>query len=133
MRKPRITKQVRDRLQRLLPMEYRPDEIAAILGITKDTLYRGWIPAGAPQRRDATGNLWLMGTELATWLRAQQRQKQPLAAGEAFCFRCQVAVVMQAPFSRQPAQYAIQLRGYCPNCGAIVTRLVADDQSPELA
>jgi len=131
-RKPRLTKRVRDRLRRLLPMEYKPAEIATILGITKDTLYRGWIPAGAPHRRDESGTIWFVGTDLAAWLRSQQRVSMPLQPGEAFCMRCKRAVLMAGPLERQPAQYAHLVRGHCPQCGARITRFEGHDPSAEL-
>jgi hypothetical protein len=69
MRRPRVTKAIRERLSDLLEMLYRPSEIAEVLGIGKDTLYTGWIPAGAPHTRDEKGHIWIVGTALAAWLR----------------------------------------------------------------
>lgn len=126
VRQPRVTKQIRDRMGRLLPMEYRPSEIAEVLGVSKDTIYRGWVPAGVPCRRDEVGNLWIVGTDLAAWLR--ERLKKPsvhLREGEAFCLHCQRAVEIGPPIEREVAERAILVRGTCPRCGSSVARFVS--------
>lgn len=126
MRRPRITKQVRDRMRRLLNMEYAPSEIADLLGITKDRLYRGWLPAGAPHRRDENGRIWICGTDLAAWLRElMQTSAVCLADGEAFCLRCQAAVTIVGDITREPAQRAVLVRGTCEQCGGGVARFVS--------
>lgn len=105
-------------------MEYRPSEVARELGVTKDALYRGWLPAGAPHRRDESGHIWIVGTDLAAWLRERQRKDTVvLAEGEAYCLRCQAAVVMQSPLTREASLYAVLARGTCPQCGGAVTRM----------
>jgi hypothetical protein len=111
-------------------MEYRPSEIADELGVTTDTIYRGWVPAGCPHRRDETGHIWIVGTELAAWLRSFQRERLRLADGEAYCFRCQAAVGMQGPLTRRVCGPAVLVRGTCAQCGVDVARLVsANDPS----
>ena len=126
-RRPRITKTIRDRMGRLLPMEYRPGEIAEVLGVHRDTLYRGWLPAGAPHRVDeATGEIWIVGVELAAWLRALiARPGVRLGEGEAYCLRCQRAVAMLDPDEGEPCGAAWLVRGRCPQCGGMVARLTA--------
>jgi hypothetical protein len=123
-RRPRVTKAILGRLGRLLEMEYRPSEIAEVLGVHKDTIYRGWVPAGAPHRRDEAGNLWIVGTWLAAWLRDQMGTglTASLADGEAYCMHCRRAVVMAPPLTRVAAQRAILVRGVCPQCGGGVAR-----------
>ena len=121
-RRPRITKRVRDRIRRLLHMEYRPSEVADLLGIHKDTVCRGWAPAGMPHRRDERGEIWIVGTDLAAWLREMlDKPSVKLAEGEAFCLRCQKAVRL-GDVSREPAQRAVLVRGSCPQCGSGVAR-----------
>jgi hypothetical protein len=121
-----MTKTLKARLGRLLEMQYRPSEIAEELGISKDTVYRGWIPAGAPHVRDESGQLWLVGTELAAWLLDQDAVRAPvtLMPGEAYCMRCKAAVRIAGEVTREPAGYAVMVRGSCAVCGAGVARLV---------
>lgn len=122
-RRPRITKAVRNRIRRLLYMEYAPSEIAEELGITKDTLYRGWLRAGAPHRRDETGRIWICGTDLAAWIQDMgDGPSVTLEEGEAFCLRCQKAIRIQGPVTREPSQRAVLVRGTCPQCGSGVAR-----------
>ena len=85
-RRPRLTKDLKGRLHELLPMEYRPSEVAEVVGVSVDTIYRGWLRAGAPHRRDDTGHIWIVGSELATWLRGFERKLSvTLEEGEVFC------------------------------------------------
>jgi len=128
-RRPRITKQLRDRMGRLLPMEYRPSELAEELGVHVDTIYRGWVPAGAPHRRDEADQLWIVGTELTAWLRQFiARISVRLGEGEGYCMRCNRAVRIAPPIEREVAIHAILVRGRCPQCGSGVARFVSAEE-----
>lgn len=109
-------------------MEYRPSEIARELGVSKDTLYRGWVPAGAPHRRDESGHIWIVGTELAAWLQQFQQEHVPLDEGEAYCLHCQQAVAMVGEVTRSPSKYAVLVKGRCAVCGGEVARFVSGDE-----
>ena len=111
----------------MLPMEYRPSEIARELGIHKDTVCRGWIPAGAPHRRDEHGNIWIVGTELVEWMsEILDKPKVKLGKDQAYCLSCQRAVTVNGPVTREPSKHAILVRGTCSICGVIVGRFVRD-------
>ena len=125
-RQPRITKGVRDRIRRLLPMEYRPSEIATVLGVNKDTVLRGWVRAGLPHRRTDGGEIGIIGTVLAAWLRQQIRKPRvKLGPGQGYCLRCHKAVTMRPPFTREIAGNAVLVQGTCPQCQGSVARFVS--------
>lgn len=124
-RKPRALAKVLGRTDRLLEMWYRPAELAEELAVSKDTIYRSWIPAGAPHRRDDQGHLWICGTDLAAWLESlADRPRVALGPGEAYCMSCRVAVRI-AEATWEPRGSAVLVRGRCARCGAAVARFEA--------
>ena len=66
-RKPRLSHRQALKLAGLLPMEYRPTELARQIGCHRSTIYECYVPNGAPHRRDEHGHLWIVGTEFAVW------------------------------------------------------------------
>jgi hypothetical protein len=129
-RRPRLTKQVRDRLRRLLDMEYRPSEIADVLEVHKDTVLRGWVQAGLPHRRDDSGAVWINGVVLAAWLRQLIRKSRvKLGPAEAYCLRCGRAVTVSPPIVRERVQHAVLVRGTCAQCSGAVDRFVSEDDA----
>ena len=127
-RKPKLSHRQALKLQGLLPMEYRPTELARKVGCHRSTIYDCYIPNGAPHRRDDKGYLWIVGTEFAAWARATiQRRKSTMAKGEAFCMRCKRVVEMRGPITETEAKSSLLLHGTCPQCFGDVVRF----ESPE--
>ncbi len=58
----------------LLPMLYRPNELAKELDMSPMTI-ADWAKKGLPHQRDGRGHLWINGQELAGWI-AQVRQSR---------------------------------------------------------
>lgn len=93
---PRVSRAIIRRTQRLLHMEYKPSEIAEIIGVTPKTIYEAYILAGLPHRRDAAGNIWIVGTEFREWALAALERGQRYAAqkraaigeNQGFCMKC---------------------------------------------
>lgn len=120
---PRLSRTQRLKAKALLTMEYRPSEIADILGIHVDTIYRTLLPAGCPHRRDGKTNIWIVGSELAAWLKQLEKPKNPLGSGQAFCLHCNSAVDMQPPRTIRPTSRVLELvTGTCPRCGKPINR-----------
>lgn len=128
-RRPRITHAQRVRLSGLLPMEYRPTELAREIGCHRSTIYESYVPNGCPHRRDRNGHLWIVGTDFAAWARATiQQSRIALGAGEAFCMRCKRAVVMRGPLREVEAKGALLIHGTCPQCFGEVARFESPDR-----
>lgn len=123
-RRLRVPRSLILRLGRLLYMEYRPSELAEELGCSIDSIYKMYLPAGCPHRRDDTGHVWIVGTQFSEWVRiALQKTKTPMAEGEAYCLKCNSPVKMQGPFQvTQTNRYLELVRGQCPICGTVVNR-----------
>lgn len=112
------------RLGRLLHMEYRPTELAEELGCGVNVVYRSYLGAGCPHRRDKTGHIWIVGTEFRDWMRATlKKDKIPLADGEAYCLKCNAPVKMSGELTVQPVNLYLELvKGECPVCRTQVNR-----------
>lgn len=126
MRKPHLKHLQIVRLGRLLDMLYRPAEIADEIGVTVDTVYRSYLPAGLPSTRDNKGNIWIHGTAFASWAREtitrKKNRRQPLLEGQAWCVRCNQPVDMRSPTIR-PLNRVIELEiSRCPHCGTTISR-----------
>lgn len=127
-RKPRISHAQAVKLSRLLPMEYRPTELAREIGCHRSTIYESYVPNGCPHRRDRNGHLWIVGTEFAAWARATiQRRKLEMSPGQAFCMKCKSVVDMQGPITETVAKSSLLLHGTCPQCFGDVCRFESPD------
>jgi len=92
MKKPRMTGVQMSHLGVLLWMEYKPSEIAEEIKCNTDTLYKSYIPAGCPHRRDEEGNIWIVGTEFSAWSRKMFKRsdarKTDMGRDQAWCMKC---------------------------------------------
>ena len=116
------------RLSRLLYMKYRPSEIAEILGVNTDTVYRSYLPAGCPHTRDGKGHYWIVGTEFKSWAEAviakrKRRKNKPMAHDEGWCVKCNQRVKKGKNLNIKPVNKNLELvQWICPHCGSIVNR-----------
>jgi hypothetical protein len=125
-RKPLMKREQLIKLKRLLCMQYRPAEIAEEIGVTVDTIYRSYIPAGAPHKKDNRGNIWIVGTEFTEWAKEyhdhKYSKKFSLKDGQAWCMSCNQAVNILDPKIKRVNRYISMIQGTCENCGKKVNR-----------
>lgn len=117
------------RLKSLLHMEYKPTELAQEIGISTDTLYRSYLPAGAPCKVDTKGNIWIIGDQFAKWVmdyskvNRRKAPKEKMEQGEAYCVACRKVVnLLNAKMQKPNARNIATFTGKCPECGRKVTR-----------
>lgn len=128
---PMLTKAKVHRLQHLLDMQYKPAEIAAELGIDADTIYRSFLPAGAPYGKDEAGNIWIRGPEFLAWARdyltTRERQPKPaMQPNQAFCLKCHGVVEIQdIQRGKANGRGVLNLTGKCPACGGRINRMIS--------
>jgi len=133
-RKPKFGRSQRLRLSRLLNMRYTPAEIAREMGVSVDTVYRSYIPAGCPAEQGSDRRIWIVGTEFRNWVLSLRMNKQthPACAepGVGWCFHCAKPVrIVNA--SIYPVNYYLErLQGECECCGKEVNRLQAVGEQP---
>jgi len=113
----------------LLPMLYRPAELAEDLGVADRTV-REWLLKDLPYQRDERGHLWIDGRQAAAWVTRirQSRSTLKLAGDEAFCLPCNKPVKLLDPTRTQRGKQTV-LHGVCPSCGTSIHRGVKNDQS----
>ena len=120
----------------LLPMLYKPSEIAEELKIPERTVY-GWLyKGGAPYQRDNSRHLWINGRELAAWIdqnRKKKSERPKLTSSEAFCLRCKTAVQLVDPVRTHIKGRLYVIRGKCPHCGITINRGDSDDRTRQLS
>lgn len=106
----------------LLPMRYRPAELAVELGVPARTI-RDWVDRGLPHAHDRRGHLWIEGRAFARWVEAERRAGfgLELADGEAYCLACRRPVALLNPSRTTQGKRAL-LQGACPHCGKPVHR-----------
>ncbi|MHB8135699.1 MAG: hypothetical protein ACYDH1_15935 [Anaerolineaceae bacterium] len=135
-RKPLFKREQLIKLQRLLDMLYKPSEIADEIGVSKDTVYRSYLPAGAPHERDKLGSIWIHGPSFREWVLnqvgARQRTKHELQLNEAWCLTCNKPVAIQNQKERPVNRYLNLIYGYCPDCKTKVNRMAGKIQNLEL-
>lgn len=131
------------RLKGVLNMLYRPAEIAELMGLAVDTIYRSYIPAGAPCLTDEKGRMWIPGLAFLDWarqeLRGRDEKRRKLEANQGYCLKCnRVTEMVDAHRSRTiDAQRKVgMIQGRCPVCRGKVNRFFkigeADDQPAQL-
>jgi len=107
----------------LLPMLYKPSELANELQIPERTL-RDWLEAGAPHQRDASQHIWINGQDFRHWVDEKRKPKQALKLldHQAYCLRCKTAVELQKPERYAIKGKLVNIKGTCPNCGCTINR-----------
>jgi hypothetical protein len=113
----------------LLPMLYRPAELAEDLGVSI-RLVREWLRRDLPHQRDERGHFWIDGRKVATWVDTARRSRptSKLADDEAYCLPCHRPVKLLNPTRTQRGKQIV-LHGCCPHCGTSVHRGIQNDQS----
>lgn len=108
----------------MLDMWYMPSEIADETGIAAQTIYKKYIPAGLPIKRDDTGHIWIKGAVFAAWVVEHNRtEKQSLQPDQAWCFACKAPVEMVGELTVIPTnKYLEMVHATCAGCGGKVTR-----------
>lgn len=115
------------RISRLLYMKYRPSEIAELLEVNVDTVYRSYLPNGCPHERDSQGHIWIIGTAFTEWAKdviAKKKRKKthPMADDEAWCVKCNARVKVIKPIIKPVNRFLELIQSKCPNCGITVNR-----------
>jgi len=107
----------------LLPMLYRPAELAAELEVSV-AVVREWMDKGLPFQRDQRGHIWLDGRQAAEWVTTtrQRPSKSKLAEDQAYCLRCNRIVELRNPVVTRQQGKHILLSGTCPQCGGTINR-----------
>jgi hypothetical protein len=103
---------------------YTVSELAKVLGAAKLTVKR-WIDDGLPVI-DRKRPLLLHGADVRAYLEARRPKKQPLRPGQFYCLPCRAprrAAFDLAEF-RPTTPKSGMLEGLCPDCGAIMYRVV---------
>ncbi len=113
----------------LLPMRYRPAELAEDLEVPESTL-RDWLGMGLPHQRDDRGHIWINGREFAEWVKSSRRSTSgpKMAEDEAYCFCCQKPVKLLNPATTSRGKQHL-LKSACPHCGSNIYRGIRSGQS----
>ncbi|MCE7861292.1 MAG: hypothetical protein DYG86_16100 [Chloroflexi bacterium CFX2] len=114
------------KLGRLLDMMYKPSEIAEEIGVTQDTVYRSYLPAGLPHERDDHGGVWIHGPAFVAWAKetiTKRKEKRfGLPDDHAWCMRCNQAVPLKHPTIKPINRYLEVLQDRCPRCDTKINR-----------
>ena len=120
--KGRLSGNQKNRLLSLLDMFYTPAELSREIGFSRRQIYRVYIPAGCPHKKDDKGLIWINGKQFREWVYKTYAKKK-LAQNEAFCMTCKRSVKMIKP-QRKNADGLIYYLCYCPQCGRKLARIV---------
>lgn len=123
-RRTKLPRSVIVRAPGLLPMQYKPSELADDIGLPVSTL-RDWLAAGAPHSRDEHNHMWVNGIEFAAWVEAERSTKprgRRLADNEGYCLRCRRPVAVDNWTNTVPFGKLVRRSGVCSHCGGTVNR-----------
>lgn len=134
MRQPHLKHMQIIRLSRILNMIYKPGELAEEIGVTQDTIYRSYLPAGMPHERDQAGSVWIHGPAFIAWAKQtvakKKSQRIGLPPGQAWCMKCNKSVRLIKPTVKAVNRYIEILQSTCPFCHTIVNRARACSPRP---
>ena len=126
MRQPLLKHTHIIKLGRLLDMLYKPSEIADEIGVSQDTVYRSYLPAGLPHTRDEQDNVWIHGPAFIGWAREtiskRKARRRPLPDDQAWCLACKGPVPLINPKIKSVNRYLEMLQAVCPQCGTTINR-----------
>ena len=126
--RPNFSHAVIVRAPGLLPMLYKPSELAQEFGVDVATI-REWLAHGAPHQSDERGYYWIDGQRFAAWIKLiRQTQHSTLGDDEAYCLRCRQPVKLLAATVTQRGKHLL-LNGVCPTCGNSIHRGARHGQS----
>jgi hypothetical protein len=120
--KGRLDGKQRNRLKRLLDMDYKPSELASEIGFDTEQIYKAYLPLDCPNVRDQKGYVLINGLEFRNWY-IENYPKTHLEKNETFCKTCRKAVLILKPVShtKKNTEY---LLSECPNCGRKLSKFV---------
>lgn len=112
------------RLSRLLNMLYKPPELARELEVSTDSVYRSYLPSGAPYVMQTNGEIFIHGLSFASWVKAvyKKRKFYPMQENEAWCCTCNKPVELIRPRQKKSGRYVILLQSKCPVCHTKINR-----------
>jgi hypothetical protein len=118
----RLDGKQRNRLKRLLDMDYKPSELAGELGINLNQIYRVYIPLGCPHQTEGQRHISINGKAFQHWY-LEKYQKAKIKDDETFCKTCRKAVKLVQPSSGKKGGLDYVLSN-CPNCGRRISKIV---------
>ena len=66
--KGRLNGSQRNKVKRLLNMLYTPRELSEEIGVSKQQIYRVYIPLGCPHSKDHIGHILINGRDFRAWV-----------------------------------------------------------------
>lgn len=120
--KGRLDGKQRNRLKRLLDMDYSPGELADEIGIDKNQIYRVYIPLGCPNERKDQKHIQINGKKFIDWYLSHY-QKAKIKEDETFCKTCRKAVKIFQPSDKKKSGLSYVL-STCPNCGRKLSKII---------
>lgn len=108
-------------------MKYKPSEIAEVLEVNVNTVYRNYLLNGCPNERDEKGNIWIIGTEFREWAQNEiaerkNRIKIPMDENQGWCVRCNLRVKMIDSKVVYSGGNREIIQSVCPICRTKVNR-----------
>jgi hypothetical protein len=118
----RLDGKQRNRLKRLLDMQYTPKELAEELGITIDQIYRVYVPLGCLHERDIHKRIQINGRVFANWYETSYK-KALVDDSQSFCKTCKKAVQIIQGEKKTKGRLTFIL-SICPICGRKLTKIL---------
>jgi len=112
----------RNRLKGLLNMMYTPSELAEEVGFSKNQVYRVYLPAGCPNKKDSHNRITIHGTSFKDWYEITY-QKIVVGKDQAWCVSCKKVVDVSNPERKQKERLVYDLY-VCPVCGKRLAKIV---------
>ncbi len=120
--KGRLNGSQRNRVKGLLNMLYTPRELSEEIGISKNQIYRVYLPLNCPHEKDDLGRISIHGLSFRVWYEDLYK-KVGLEKNQAWCVSCKkiVDVSDSKRFTKGRLVYDLFT---CPICGKCVAKII---------
>ncbi len=112
----------RNRVKGLLNMMYTPSELSEEIGFSKNQVYRVYLPAGCPCKKDQHNRILIHGSSFRDWYDTTYK-KIHLEKDQAWCVSCKKVVSVSNPDRKQKGRTVYDLYT-CPVCGKRLAKIV---------
>jgi len=118
----RLKGQQRYNLRGLMDVDLKASELAEELGISKNQIYRVYVPLGCPHTRDEHNHIWINGKQFKEWYEELYKKRKP-KKDQTWCVSCKQFVKLENPTKAISGSLVYYL-STCPRCQKQTAKIV---------
>jgi len=118
----RLKGQQRYNLRGLMNVDLKASELAEELGISKNQIYRVYVPLGCPHTRDEHNHIWINGKQFKEWYEELYKKRKP-KKDQTWCVSCKKFVKLENPITEKSGSLVFYI-SICPVCEKQTAKII---------